>query len=114
MDYDKILIYLQKNGKVISESYDADDINKFKLTNKSDGKGTYISKWEYDIPQPTLEDINSINESEITDLKEKITKKQKIGNDTTSLRFVKLCEMLNDAFNQLDMKKQIDFTDIFN
>jgi hypothetical protein len=32
------------------------------LTDDSDGKGPYISKWEYSKPQPTQEQLDALND----------------------------------------------------
>ena len=50
--YTKTKLYLEANSK----SWDRDKVS---LQNNSDGNGDFISSWDYDIAQPTAEQIAS-------------------------------------------------------
>ena len=50
--YTKIKLYLEANSKTW-------DNTKVSLQNNSDGNGDFISSWDYDIAQPTAEQIAS-------------------------------------------------------
>ena len=55
--YNKIKAYLIKNGQDVT-------IDKFELHDNSDGRGPFISKWDYQIAQPTQQDLDNITLSE--------------------------------------------------
>ena len=38
----------------------------FRLTDNSDGKGPFISRWDSDLTQPTKEEISSVDDSKPT------------------------------------------------
>ena len=50
--YTKVKLYLEANSKTW-------DNTKVSLQNNSDGNGDFISSWDYDIAQPTAEQIAS-------------------------------------------------------
>ena len=50
--YTKTKLYLENNSKTW-------DKTKVKLQNNSDGNGDFIASWDYDIAQPTAEQIAS-------------------------------------------------------
>ena len=50
--YTKIKLYLEANSKTW-------DATKVSLQNNSDGNGDFIASWDYDIAQPTAEQLAS-------------------------------------------------------
>ena len=50
--YTKVKLYLEANSKTWNDT-------KVSLQNNSDGNGDFISSWDYDIAQPTAEQIAS-------------------------------------------------------
>lgn len=60
MDY-QVKAFLKKNN--------INDYSKYRIMDRSDGKGPFIEKWDYEIDAPTREDFKELTAEDIKSIK---------------------------------------------